>query len=153
MASRWIPSLRTQMESMSMETTPLTECSVRARASTRSSTATPVLAMGDSSMLYPTTRVLDLGETMCCVSHHHEISRMRGRGGWSPSPTMSRHLQDVMPPMGWRTGPHSSVLEYGTRAGAHAYVRSTYHHGYVAHHYPKEYISRWIHGSMMWSTG
>ena len=107
----------------------------------------------DSSMLHPTTRVLDLGETMCCVSHHHEISRMRGRGGWSPSPTMSRHLQDVMPPMGWRTGPHSSVLEYGTRAGAHAYVRSTYHHGYVAHHHPEEYISRWIHGSMMWSTG
>ena len=93
------------------------------------------------------------------------------------SPTMSRHLQDVMSPMGWRTGPHSHVVEYGTRAGAHDYVRCTYHHGYVAHHHTKDCISRWIpwihdvvhrmsgprhhpkssdtrwvHGSMMWST-
>ena len=90
---------------------------------------------------------------------------------------MSRHLQDVMSPMGWRTGPHSNVVEYGTRAGAHDYVRCTYHHGYVAHHHTKDCISRWIpwihdvvhrmsgprhhpkssdtrwvHGSMMWST-
>ena len=31
----------------------------------------------NSIMLCPTTRGLDLVESMCCVGHHHEISRMR----------------------------------------------------------------------------